>query len=123
MRLTHLCQYKDKRKNKEPMTKIRNKLFEIENILEKYGIDDLKVLDKILEIHMFLVNHNYSTMPREDFDAIEKSLKALKIIEDKNVDIEWLKRSEFLRHYNECIGNNHSSLIQQEYDLLKEVML
>lgn len=39
MRLTHLCEYADKRKNKEPMTKIRNKLFELEDIEEELGID------------------------------------------------------------------------------------
>ena len=39
MRLTHLCEYKDKRKNREPMLKIRNKLFELENIEDELGID------------------------------------------------------------------------------------
>lgn len=39
MRLTHLCQYGDKRKNREPLTKIRNKLFGLENIEDELGID------------------------------------------------------------------------------------
>ena len=39
MRLTHLTEQADKRKNKEPMLKIRNKLFELENIEEELGID------------------------------------------------------------------------------------
>lgn len=39
MRLTHLCKYADKRKNKEPMIKIRNKLFELENIEDELGIN------------------------------------------------------------------------------------
>lgn len=34
MRLTHKAEYKDKRKNREPMLKIRNKLFKFENIEE-----------------------------------------------------------------------------------------
>ena len=45
MRLTHLCEYKDKRKNREPMLKIRNKLFDYENIEEKHGVLSLDDLD------------------------------------------------------------------------------
>lgn len=37
-RLTHKQEHKDKRKNKEPMLKIRNKLFDLENIEEELGI-------------------------------------------------------------------------------------
>lgn len=39
MRLTHLTEHKDKRKNREPMLKIRNKLFVLENIEEELGIE------------------------------------------------------------------------------------
>ena len=38
-RLTHLCEFGDKRKNREPMLKIRNKLFELENIEDMLGIE------------------------------------------------------------------------------------
>lgn len=44
MRLTHLMEYGDKRKNREPMTKIRNKLFELENIEDRLGIDLIKAV-------------------------------------------------------------------------------
>ena len=49
MRLTHVCDYKDERKNKEPMIKIRNKLFELENIEDELGID-LKVYHKLMNM-------------------------------------------------------------------------
>lgn len=39
MRLTHLMENADGRKNREPMIKIRNKLFDLENIEDKLGID------------------------------------------------------------------------------------
>lgn len=54
------------------------KLGQLEDILEKYGIDDVKELDKILEIHMFLLNHNYQTLPKEDLDALFNELERIK---------------------------------------------
>ena len=57
MRLTHLCEYADKRKNKEPMTKIRNKLFELENIEDELGID-LITLFKALKNGVYVIKRN-----------------------------------------------------------------
>ena len=57
MRLTHLCNYADKRKNKEPMIKIRNKLFELENIEDELGID-LITLFRLFETAQLWVSTN-----------------------------------------------------------------
>ena len=51
------------------------KLGKLEDILEKYGIDDTQELDKILEVHKFLLEHNYRTMPKEDLDVLFDELE------------------------------------------------
>jgi hypothetical protein len=53
---------------------------------------------------------------------VEKSLKALKIIKEKMVDIGWIIRSENHSKYNLGVGKNQS-LKKGQYDLLKEVLL
>ena len=50
---------------------------------------------------------------------VEKSLKVLKIIKEKRVNVEWLLETENVEEYNESLYNN---LTQEEYDLLKEVL-
>lgn len=60
-RLTHLMEYKDKRKNREPMIKIRNKLFELENVEDDLGID-------LITLFKALINGFYTI--REDLGLI-----------------------------------------------------
>ena len=57
---------------------IVEKLGQLEDILEKYGIDDIEKLDKILEVRKFLLEHNYQTLPKEDFDALFNELERRK---------------------------------------------
>ena len=59
-------------------------------------------------------------MWREDFATVEKELKALEIIKEKLVDVNWLYGCEELEDYNWC---NNCELTQEEFDLLKEVLL
>lgn len=57
----------------------------------------------------------------KQFKCIEKELKALEIIKEKDTDIGWLKNAEDLCQYNNGMGvNSYSALTQEEYDLLKE---
>ena len=53
-------------------------------------------------------------------DIIEKELKALEIIKKKRVDVGFLDRD--LSSYNVGLPRKHI-LTQEEYDLLKEVLL
>lgn len=54
----------------------------------------------------------------------EKKLKALKIIKEKEVDVGWFNRATSLYHYNMGMGiKSYGALSQEEYDLLKEVLL
>ena len=62
-------------------------------------------------------------LSKEDVNTIAKELKALEIVKDKELDIEWLLTcfNKYDREqYNAC---QIKSLTQEEYDLLKEVLL
>ena len=65
--------------NKDDYLKAVQKLGQLEDILEKYGIDDIEELDKILEIHKFLLEHNYQTLPKEDLDVLFDELEKYKV--------------------------------------------
>lgn len=95
MRLTHKQEYKDKRKNREPMLKIRNKLFDYENIEEKHSIILLNDLDN--------------------------RLTALEIIKEKRVNIEYLKCCEYYEQYK-TICSYWNEITEKEFYLLKEVL-
>lgn len=56
-------------------------------------------------------------------DVIEKELKALEIIKNKEINITLLKESEEIEDYNCCCLLTSVELTQEEYDLLKEVLL
>lgn len=67
----------------------------------------------------------YVQSPRhkEDYELVEKELKALEIIKNKNINIVWLKMcfSNFygLESYNR---NTDEKLYREQYELLKEVL-
>ena len=57
---------------------------------------------------------------KECYNNIEKELKALEIIMSKRVNVCWFLRHKYLHQYN---WNCAEELTQEEYDLLKEVLL
>ena len=65
------------------------------------------------------------------YEVLEKHLKALEIIKEKRVDIAILLESESLYDYNDYMSScdmyneygNSRQLTQDEFDLLKEVLL
>ena len=69
-------------------------------------------LQKLLEHERDLNNH-----------LITHEVKALEIIKNKNVMMHWLKVSKSLEHYNSALNKFAEELTQEEYDLLKEVLL
>ena len=58
----------------------------------------------------------------DDIELIEKELKALEIIKKKQVQINRLNRSHSAKQYNLYLPKE-MHLTQEEYDLLKEVLL
>lgn len=71
----------------------------------------------------------YSHYEVDDLDIIEKELKALEIIKNKGVCLPALKltasfEKDNLEEYNKmCVKHYALPLTQEEYDLLKEVLL
>ena len=63
------------------------------------------------------INYDYN---KEEYDAIEKELKALEIIKEKKVNVKWLLNSYSCDDYNNWYDIH---LTEEEYDLLKEVLL
>ena len=55
--------------------------------------------------------------------AVNKMLTALEIIKSKGIDIDALKYHKDLEHYNFSLRGRFEQLTQEEYDLLKEVLL
>lgn len=64
----------------------------------------------------------------EEFEIIEKELKALEIIKTKNVDIDYIKTCFYdkkggFKDYNSWVEHDDDEeLSQEEYNLLKEVL-
>ena len=52
---------------------------------------------------------------------VEKSLKALEIIKEKNVDIWLIQNKKTLKQYNSMVDESRK-LTQEEFNLLKEVL-
>lgn len=58
----------------------------------------------------------------QQYQIIEKSLKALEIIKEKEVNVFIFLHSGCLESYNDMVEVNRK-LTEEEYDLLKEVLL
>ena len=55
--------------------------------------------------------------------SVIKRLQTVEIIKEKDVNIQDLKVSYSFNEYNTFKGNEYKYLTQEEYDLLKEVLL
>ena len=82
----------------------------------------LEVLNSLIETMPFAFLES-NTM--KELKIIEKELKALEVIKNKNFDLFYLQDSKDLEMYNDACDSfrNLCYLTQEEYDLLKEVLL
>ena len=64
----------------------------------------------------------YSYGYDENIEIVNKSLKALEIIKEKRVDVHLMFYYK-LEIYNSEVPNPYMKLTQEEFDLLKEVLL
>lgn len=55
--------------------------------------------------------------------SYETTLKALEIIKEKRVDISWFYYSDGIDKYNSTIEDSRRYITEEEYNLLKEVLL
>lgn len=65
---------------------------------------------------------NYIQVCEHKFSKIEKELKALEIIKEKEVNVYDFKEYESKYEYNKHTKEEFQELTQEEYDLLKEVL-
>lgn len=83
-------------------------------------IDDIYCLVDTKD-NKFDVIDNYKINNNSIIDnSCNKKLKALEIIKAKRVNVEWLLETENVEEYNESLYVN---LTQEEYELLKKVLL
>ena len=76
-------------------------------------------LKALKDIRTWFGVHDYDQ--HKELDIIEKELKALEIIKNKQVQINRLNRSHSAKQYNLYLPKE-MHLTQEEYDLLKEVL-
>lgn len=93
--------------------------------------EDIDIIEKALKRQeeldslYTLTNHNgkfYVIIDKAEFNQMSKQLKALEIIKEKNVNVPKLRNSSNLEEYNRCFRDK-CLLTQEEYELLKEVLL
>ena len=99
---------------------------------ESSRLTDLEALEVSKQLKGFVLefikNGLYRRFIHGSFDIIETALKALNIINKKNVDIEYIKtcfddKKCGFKEYNAYVGHDEDmELTQEEYDLLKEVL-
>jgi len=87
---------------------------------EKKMSKSLEALERLYCAGRLDLPYVMSDKHKEDFATIEKELKAFEIIINKKVDTHWLFHIEELEDYNNVYDKE---LTQEEYDLLKEVLL
>lgn len=57
----------------------------------------------------------------DDYDIIESSLKALEIINNKRIDVDWFKECNSYTAYNKS-RLIYSKITQEEYELVNKVL-
>ena len=82
------------------------------------GLEALKIVEKDCE--------DLEQVPYGEFALIEKSLKALEIIKEKECDVSWLKycieENFIVEAYNSGYPEHNKRLTKEEFNLLKEVL-
>lgn len=86
---------------------------------------NLSIIRNALENHQDLTEYTDTLQGDRDYwwnIAIknENKLKALEIIKEKRVNVDWLLETDNVEEYNESL---YVELTKEEYDLLKEVLL
>ena len=79
------------------------------------GLEALQIVERDCE--------DLEQVPYGEFALIEKSLKALEIIKEKNVDIRWIEVCDTVKDYNKGRDEHlNYELSKEEFNLLKEVL-
>lgn len=81
-------------------------------------------IEKELKDYEILKEYHNAVVSNKEFDKeyFHKCIKALEIIKKKKVSICWLENCKDRAEYND-LASEEEQLIQEEFDLLKEVLL
>ena len=85
----------------------------------------MTVLDELNEIKELVNNDKhfkYKNIVNFNCESIEKSLKALEIIKEKNVEMALFNDSKTVEDYNHNRNWGAKELTEEEFNLLKEVL-
>lgn len=85
------------------------------------GLEALKRMYEHLDVELNEDDYAYKIADK-DFETIKKELKALEIIKEKEINVFIFLHSGDLETYNDMVEDNRK-LTQEEFDLLKEVLL
>ncbi len=99
------------------------KLQELEAMAEEYDLQPYQIREALLVFCMM----NSAGYKVSDIEKAQEQEKVLKIIKEKNVDVQYLRYEAVdVRMYNDYVSQlnkvstiNHSSLTEEEFDLLK----
>ena len=91
----------------------------VSNSITSEGLEALKNIKREAGFPYFSTFYD-ADMWREDFATVEKELKALEIIKDKDVSVYLLKECLNLMSYNNAVEFPYRRLTPKEYELLKE---
>ena len=79
------------------------------------GLEALKIVERDCE--------DLEQVPYGEFALIEKSLKALEIIKEKNVDVRWIEVCDTVKDYNKGRDEHlNYELTEEEFNLLKGIL-
>ena len=94
----------------------------IEQHLIKRGFDNLEDFIKQLDEYVEISEKEHKELMILKSQSCQNKLKALEIVKEKNVSICWLKDCKDRAEYND-LADKQEQLAQEEFDLLKEVLL
>ena len=73
--------------------------------------------------HMLITSGTWDNKISPNLNIVERELKALRVIKYKSVNVAIFEETKNLEEYNRIIHYFELHLTQEEYDLLKEVLL
>ena len=82
---------------------------------------ELEALERLFCAGRLDLDYVLNGKQNQDYKIIEKALKALEIIKNKEVNVFVLLHSGNLKIYNDIVEDNRK-LTQEKYDLLKEAL-
>lgn len=107
------------------MSKELEALEKVRNCLYPWAFDNQKAFDiietKLKDYEELEENLGFDpTIFKQDFETLMKEHKAFEIIKNKRVNLEYLKCCDTYEQY--CLICSYANIVQEEFDLLKEVL-